>query len=98
MYRAGLKMVAVWAVCGLAGGAHGAPYTFGGRASQTIPDNNPLGLGYAFDFITAVPEAVQAAVGVFGVLLMVVILARSTLVRSRVKRWHASVVEWIDAV
>jgi hypothetical protein len=48
--------------------------------------------------ITAVPEPVNVALGVIAGVFLLVILARSRLVRNRVHRWHAAFVEWVNAV
>ena len=48
--------------------------------------------------ITAVPEPVNIALGIFAGLFLVVIVARSRSVRSRVQHWRVAVVQWIDAV
>ena len=48
--------------------------------------------------ITAVPEPVNVALGIFGGVSACVIVARSRRVRSRVRRWQAAATRWIDAV
>jgi len=48
--------------------------------------------------ITAVPEPVNVALGVFAGAFVVVIVARSRAVRNRFQRARAAVVEWVDAV
>jgi hypothetical protein len=48
--------------------------------------------------ITAVPEPVNMALGIFGGIALVVIGARRRLVRDRVQRVRAATVEWINAV
>ena len=48
--------------------------------------------------ITAVPEPVTVALGVFAGVFLVVILARSRRVRDRIRRWRAAAVRWADAV
>jgi len=53
--------------------------------------------GWSLD-ITAVPEPVNVALGIFGGVLLVVLLARSRRVRNRVRLWCVGVNEWLDAV
>jgi hypothetical protein len=48
--------------------------------------------------ITAVPEPVNVALGIFAGVFLVVIVVRDRLVRDRVQRWWAAIVRWIDAV
>jgi hypothetical protein len=48
--------------------------------------------------ITAVPEPVNVALGVFAGLFVVVTLARNRGVRGRFHNWRVAVVNWIDAV
>lgn len=48
--------------------------------------------------ITAVPEPVNVALGIFAGVFLVVIVAGSRPVRDRVQRWWAAIVRWIDAV
>jgi hypothetical protein len=48
--------------------------------------------------ITAVPEPVTVALGIFAGVFLVVIVVRSRLVRNRVRHWRAAAVEWINAV
>ena len=48
--------------------------------------------------ITALPEPVNVALGIFGGVFLVVILARSQPVRNRVQCWRAAFVEWVNAV
>jgi hypothetical protein len=48
--------------------------------------------------ITAVPEPVTVAFGVFAGVFLVVILARSRRVRDQIRRWRAASVRWADAV
>lgn len=48
--------------------------------------------------ITAVPEPVNAALGIFAGVFLVVIVVRSRPVRDRVQRWWAAIVQWIGAV
>jgi hypothetical protein len=58
----------------------------------------PNGLvGWSLD-ITAVPEPVNVALGVFAGLFGVVIVARSRSVRDRVRHCRVAVVQWLDAV
>jgi hypothetical protein len=45
-----------------------------------------------------VPEPVNVALGIFGGLVLVVIVARSRPVRDRVHRWRVAFVHWVDAV
>ncbi len=48
--------------------------------------------------ITAVPEPVNVALGIFGGVFAAVILARTRRVRDRMHQWRVAVVQWIDAV
>jgi hypothetical protein len=48
--------------------------------------------------ITAVPEPVNVALGIFAGVFLVVILARSRPVRNRVHHWRVAFVRWVDAV
>jgi subtilisin-like proprotein convertase family protein len=48
--------------------------------------------------ITAVPEPVNVALGIFAGVFGIVILARSRPVRNRVQRWRVAAVQWINAV
>ncbi|MGD0259182.1 MAG: hypothetical protein ABSD29_05080 [Verrucomicrobiota bacterium] len=48
--------------------------------------------------ISAVPEPVNVALGIFGGVFLVVILATSRPVRNRVHCWRLAVAHWIDAV
>jgi hypothetical protein len=48
--------------------------------------------------ITAVPEPVTVALGVFAGVFLVVILARSRRVRDQIRRWRTAAVRWSDAV
>jgi hypothetical protein len=48
--------------------------------------------------ITAVPEPVNVALGIFGGVAVCVIVAHSRPVRDRVKPWRAAATTWIDAV
>ena len=48
--------------------------------------------------ITAVPEPVNVALGIFAGVSACVVVARSRRVRGRVQRWRAAVTQWIDAV
>ncbi len=48
--------------------------------------------------ITAVPEPVNVALGIFGGVFLVVIVARSRRVRNRVQRWWVGFNQWLDAV
>jgi hypothetical protein len=48
--------------------------------------------------ITAVPEPVNAALGIFGAVLLLGLLVNSTPVRERIRRWHAAFTRWVDAV
>jgi hypothetical protein len=48
--------------------------------------------------VTAVPEPVPVALGVFAGVFLVVIVARSRPVRNRVQRWRVAAVRWVDAV
>ena len=46
--------------------------------------------------ITAVPEPVNVALGIFAGVFLVIILGRSRPVRDRFQHWRAAVVQWID--
>jgi hypothetical protein len=48
--------------------------------------------------ITAVPEPVSTALGIFGGVAVCVVVARSRPVRERAKRWRVAANAWIDAV
>jgi hypothetical protein len=48
--------------------------------------------------ITAVPEPVNLALGVFAGVFLVVILAKSRRVRNRLHRWQGAFVQWVNAV
>jgi hypothetical protein len=53
--------------------------------------------GWSLD-ITAVPEPVNVALGIFVGVFLVVIVARSRPLRNQVRRWRVAVVRWINAV
>ena len=53
--------------------------------------------GWSLD-ITAVPEPVNVALGIFAGVFLVVMVARSRSVRERVRRWRVATVRWLDAV
>lgn len=53
--------------------------------------------GWSLD-ITAVPEPVNVALGIFAGGCLLVVLARSRRVRNRLHRWRVGIVRWIDAV
>ena len=61
----------------------------GGEQSQLV--------SWSLD-ITAVPEPVNVALGIFGGVFVVVVLVRSRPVRDRVHRCRVAAVQWIDAV
>ena len=70
--------------------------------SLVLWDNSKSGIenglnGWSLD-ITAVPEPVNVALGIFAGVVVVVILAASRPVRNRLHRWRLAVVEWINAV
>ena len=48
--------------------------------------------------VTAVPEPVNVALGVFAGVVLVIIPARSRRVRNRLHCWRLAVMHWIDAV
>jgi hypothetical protein len=48
--------------------------------------------------LTAVPEPVTLALGIFAGVFLVVLVVRSRSVRNRVQHWRAAAVEWINAV
>lgn len=51
-----------------------------------------------FGNVNPVPEPVNVALGVFGGIFLVVLVARSQPVRNRVQRCRVAVVQWINAV
>jgi subtilisin-like proprotein convertase family protein len=53
--------------------------------------------GWSLD-ITAVPEPVNVALGVFAGVLVAFALVRSRRVRNQAHRWWVAIVQWIDAV
>jgi hypothetical protein len=53
--------------------------------------------GWSLD-ITAVPEPVNVALGIFAGVFLVVIVARSRPLRNQVQHWRVAVVRWINAV
>ena len=66
--------------------------------SDTVGGNDPSTmLGWSLE-ITAVPEPVNVALGVFGGGFLAVLAARSRRVRDRVRCWKARFVRWVDAV
>ena len=48
--------------------------------------------------ITAVPEPVNVALGIFGGVVLFVIVVRSRPVRNRLHCWKAAFVRWVNAV
>jgi subtilisin-like proprotein convertase family protein len=48
--------------------------------------------------ITTVPEPISVALGIFGGIFIVVIIARSRRVRRRLRLWRVGFVHWVDAV
>src|ERR1035441_9047378 len=50
--------------------------------------------GWSLD-ITAVPEPVNVALGIFAGVFLVVMVARSRPLRNQVQRWRVAVVQWI---
>jgi hypothetical protein len=48
--------------------------------------------------VTPVPEPVNVALGLFGGLFGVVLVARSRPVRARIQHWRSAAVRWVDAV
>ena len=54
-------------------------------------------VGWSLD-ITAVPEPVNVALGIFAGVFLVVMLVRSRPVRDRIHRCRVVVVQWVDAV
>jgi hypothetical protein len=71
-------------------------YTLGGNIGGW--QNFNVIISFGGTTITPVPEPVKVALGIFGGIFLMVILARSRSVRNRVHRWRAAVVHWIDAV
>jgi hypothetical protein len=73
-----------------------------GTWSLVLWDNSTSGVGnglvgWSLD-VTAVPEPVNVALGIFAGGVLVVILVRSWRVRNRVHRWCVAVNQWLDAV
>jgi hypothetical protein len=64
--------------------------------STGFGDNNTM-QGWSLD-ITAVPEPVNVALGIFGGLFVVGGLCRTQQVRDRIQRWQVGVNQWLDAV
>ena len=58
---------------------------------------NPTLVSWELD-VTAVPEPVNVALGIFAGVFLVVILVRSRRVRNRVHRWCVGINQWLDAV
>lgn len=48
--------------------------------------------------VSAVPEPVNVALGIFAGVLVVGGVARTRAVRNRIQRWRTAVVQWVDAV
>jgi hypothetical protein len=48
--------------------------------------------------ITAVPEPVNVALGIFGGVALVVFVVRSRRVRARIQCWRAAFIHWVNAV
>jgi hypothetical protein len=70
--------------------------------SLALWDNSTSGIenglvGWTLD-VTAVPEPVNVALGIFAGVFLVVILIRSRRVRHRVHRWFVGINHWLDAV
>jgi hypothetical protein len=70
--------------------------------SLVLWDNSTSGVGnglvgWTLD-VTAVPEPVNVALGIFAGVFLVVILARSRRVRNRVHGWCVGINQWLDAV
>jgi hypothetical protein len=64
--------------------------------SSTNGGKNELA-GWTLD-VTAVPEPVNVALGIFAGVFLVVIPVRSKWVRNRVRRWCVGINQWLDAV
>jgi hypothetical protein len=65
----------------------------GGPNSGSQVNYGEISLSYS-----PVPEPVNVALGIFGGVLLVAILARSRPVRNRIHCWRVAAVRWIDAV
>ena len=70
--------------------------------SLVLWDNSTSGIenglvGWSLD-ITAVPEPVNVALGIFAGVFLVVILVGSRPVRNRLHRWCVGINQWLDAV
>ena len=60
------KLVALAAAWGLASAARGGVYTsFSGTPSQAIPDNNPAGVAYGFNFGNPGLTAIESVIVTF---------------------------------
>ncbi len=65
---------------------------------NTTPNGIENGLvGWTLN-ITAVPEPVNAALGIFAGASVVALVGRSRRVRERIHRWCVAAVQWMDAV
>ena len=71
-------------------------YTLGGNINGY--QNFNVTISFGGTTITPVPEPVNVALGIFGGISLVVILARSRSVRNRVHCGRVAAVHWIDAV
>jgi hypothetical protein len=70
--------------------------------SLALWDNSTSGVenglaGWTLD-VTAVPEPVNVALGIFAGVFLVAIPVRSKWVRNRVRRWCVGINQWLDAV
>jgi hypothetical protein len=71
-------------------------YTLAGNISGW--QNFYVTISFGGTTIAPVPEPVNVALGIFGGIFLVVILARSRSVRNRVHCWRVAAAHWIDAV
>jgi hypothetical protein len=53
--------------------------------------------GWSLD-ITAIPEPVNVALGIFAGVFLIVIVGRSRPVRNQLHRWRLAAVQWVNAV
>ena len=67
-------------------------------ATASGDGNTPASLVSFHLGTTTVPEPTGMVLGIFGGVLLVVIVARSRWVRDRIRRWRAGFVQWVNAV
>ena len=66
--------------------------------ADTVGGNSPSTVVSWGLEITAVPEPVNTALGIFGGVFVVVLISKNQRMRKRIHRWRDGVVEWVDAV